>query len=88
MGGIVAGQETGLNILHQSGLGIIVCTRCLSVNALSVVRALGRIGVVVHVVSADLHRNLASYSRYCATKISLDGLSSAVFSKQIRRVVD
>ena len=88
MGGVVAGQETGLDILHQSRLEAIVCTRCLGVNALSIVRALGRLGVVVHVVSTDLPCNLASYSRYCATKISLDGLSSTVFSNQIRRVVD
>ena len=66
----------------------IIGTWGLGVNALSIVRALGRMGVPVHLIGPNLTRNLASRSKYCTTATELDPANSDEFARLVKKTAD
>jgi predicted ATP-grasp superfamily ATP-dependent carboligase len=88
MGSTAADTKQYSIILNESGMEAIVCTRGVGINALSIVRALGRSGIRVYVIASDLGQNLVSLSRYCVTAVEFNQTGSDEFCRVLRATVD
>ncbi|HEY6822261.1 MAG TPA: hypothetical protein VI321_09590 [Burkholderiales bacterium] len=64
--------------------GAVICVGESGLNALAIVRALGRRGVPVHVVALRGSRQIASRSRYCSARTMVDGMAGLYWA--LRRI--
>lgn len=75
------------NVIFSKKNEAIVCSAGEGVNALSIVRSLGRFGVQVHVICLNKGANLAAQSRYCTSKTFIDAVEPTLFYSAVREVV-
>jgi predicted ATP-grasp superfamily ATP-dependent carboligase len=64
----------------------IVCTSGAGINALSIIRSLGRAGVPVHIIAVNPDENLATKSRYCTSQLKLVSIDPKTFLNTVLTV--
>ena len=77
---------TSSNLTNSMPTDAIVCTMGQGINALSIVRSLGRAGIRVHVIAHNPDRNLAIHSRYCISRHFLEEVEPYVFKEKIHAI--
>jgi predicted ATP-grasp superfamily ATP-dependent carboligase len=70
-------SSTNINLTQQTEA--IVCTSGAGINALSIIRSLGRAGVPVHIIAVIPDENLATKSRYCTSQLELVSIDPKTF---------